>query len=312
MTTNIHPNLKKLSPSSVVTLHRCPRRFELDRLLEQPDLGDDDDVHTDYGSVVGIGVQSYLVTNDYNRAAFTIFLAWTKSIDDEDGQKAKKTFWHALIALDRFVEFRKTVFNYMELAVFDNKPAIELGFRIDCGDGFYYRGKLDAVLVNKNQRTLAVLENKTTKNKIVHEAMYKNSAQGGYSVVLDAVAQAMGLGVTSAWKVEYLIYKTFDMQWERLPITKTHLDRANWLRQILIDKAELISYAEGEYFPKRGESCYAFFRPCRHFDYCTLSNKILLMGKEPVIKEDKQDEYQFHFSLVDLIDSQLRRQEGGG
>lgn len=302
----VHPNLKLLSHSSSVLLHKCPRKYELYKMTPPEPDKDENDEHTDFGHIVGYGVQSFLEHGDVQRATFDMFMGWRKSLDDDGGERSKKTFWHAIYALDKFVGIRKTVFGNHTIATFDGKPATELGFSIDFGDGFFYRGLLDALLFDTRNNELVVYEGKTTKFSNVHEAVFKHSAQSlGYSLVVDAIAAKLGLTVGSSYKVNYCIYKTFKFEWEVMPFQKNYTQRALWIKNTLADKDRIVKHAREQYFPMHGENCYDFFRPCKWFGVCELKSMI-----DPVVpvKTEKLEKYQFHFSVQDLINSQLQRQ----
>lgn len=305
----IHPNLKQMSNSSDEVLHKCPRKFEQYKLLPNNTIrGGDGDEHLDFGTIVGIGIQDVLITGSYDHACFTMFKAWNNILDDESGAKARKTFWHALYAVERFCSFNSTVLGNYELVYFNDQPATELGFTIDVGDGFNYRGKVDAVLRHRMRGEIVGLECKTTKNKIVHEAMFKHSGQAlGYSLVLDTIVPLLGLPEISSMTVIYCIYKTFEYSWEKLEFSKSLTTRAKWIKNLLVDKQQIMQYAEDDYFPMRGEACYDFFRPCPYFGTCELSNNALLLGKEAEVKKDKEGDYPFKFNILEIIEAQLAR-----
>lgn len=301
----IHPNFKLLSHSSAVLLHKCPKKYELYKLLGKDGKQDDDeDGHLSFGDVVGYGVQDFLVHGDINHAHFSTFMRWKKGLDNEDGVKSRKTFWHALYAVDKFVGLRQTALSNYSLVTVNGKPAVELGFSIDLGHGFFYRGLLDELLYNNLTRTLEVGENKTTKYQNVHEANFKNSGQGlGYSLVLDAIAKKLGIEQGSSYFVKYLVYKTFGYEWEVFNFPKSHTERAMWIRNLLRDKQHIAEYANDEYFPMHGENCYDFFRPCPYFGTCTISRNYLVPN--PKVQVEAEDKYPFKFSLEELIAAQL-------
>lgn len=304
----MHPNLGQLSHSSSVLLHGCARRYELTKLSDRRESnGNSGDTHLDFGSVVGSGTQELLVSNDIKRAAFAAFMQWQKAIDDEDGTRDKKTFWHALYALDKFAGLQRTVLGRYELAYIAGKPAIELGFSIDCGGGFTYRGFLDALLIDKTRNELVVYEGKTTKFKNVHEAVFKHSGQSlGYSLIVDRIATVLEREVGSSYKVIYGVYKSTAMEWEVFNFLKNHTERALWIKNILIDKGHIQEYVKDDYFPMHGENCYNFFRPCEFFGTCTLSNKYIV-GSDIVERVDDPAKYTYNFSLAELIETQLAK-----
>lgn len=307
----IHPNLKRLSHSAETLLHACPRLYELDRLSPKREE-DDGDVHTDFGKIVGIGIQDFLVHKDKDRAAFKMFLEWKKDLDRDEqgvyGNEVKKSFYHALYALDKFLTFKDTALTNYEVVHFNGQPATELGFIIDCGDGFIYRGKLDALLVNRISGSYAVFDCKTTGAKRTHDAMFKNSGQGlGYSLVVDAIANSLENLQDKSYEIIYALYKTNSYEWESFRFSKSHTQRAVWIKQILMDMRHIAEYAEEGFFPMYGENCFKFFKPCKFFDICEMSNEVLV-GKEPEIKEDKEEDYKFRFDLNEVIEAQLAKQ----
>lgn len=304
----IHPNLKLLSQSSQVLEEACPRRYELDRLSER--MEKEEDIHLDFGTVVGDLVQHYMVTDSVDDAVFQMFMRWPRELftESQEEEKNKKNFWYALYALDRFVPLRKSVLDEYEVAAFNGKPAKELGFVIDCGDGFKYRGKLDLLLVSKKTQRFACMEIKTTNSTRLHPAMYQNSGQGiGYSAIVDIVASKYGMQQRDAFPVIYPVYQSKQQEWEEFRFTKKKTSTVNWLRHLLRTIQHISEYAEDGFFPMYGQSCFDFFRPCPFFDTCEMDNRFLV-GANPALKEDKEGEYQFHFTLDELIAAQLEKQ----
>lgn len=303
-------NLGQLSHSSCCTLHACPRKYELEKYSEtKRGWGE---VHLDYGQVVGVGVQEYLVRRNLNDAKIKMFAMWKDDLDGADDSifserdNKNKTFWSALHAIDRFVPIAEEELGLWEVATLNGRPATELGFSIDLGSGIFYRGFIDVVLIHRMNRRLLVIENKTTGFNRVHEAQFKNSGQAlGYSLVLDKLQQLLDLGDTSSYHVCYPVYKTTGFSWEFLVFKKNHTMRTMWLRNILVDKAQLLGYVNDEYFPMRGESCYNFMRPCDFFGMCELSNDVLY-PKGFVEREEREGKYDYHFSITELIDAQMR------
>ena len=312
----MHPNLKRLSHSAQVLLEACPRLFELDRL--SPNVRDEGtNVHLDFGTLVGSLVQSYLVHSSIDKAAWEAFLTYPRELFPQAGdldfeleKTSKKDFWYALLALDKFIavkndpEFGLTQY---EVPFIDGKPAVELGFSIDCGDGFFYRGKLDAFLIHKVNRSFAVLENKTTGSNTVHEAMFHNSGQGiGYSTIVDMLASKLGLTKQrNNFPIFYPIYQSTKKEWTVMRFVKTKTSHANWIRHLLYNIQHISEYAENEFFPTYGQNCYRFNRPCKFFEQCTMDTKFLV-GPSPSVKVDKEEEYTYHFSLQEIIQTQLQ------
>lgn len=303
----VHPNVSKMSHSSSNLLHSCPRKFYLYKMMKnryvRGVLESEDSEDLKFGSAVGEGVQSAMAgTNAY----WDIFRSWKGGIDDEDGLAKRKTFWHALYAVDRFIPFYNEHLSQCELLFFDGKPAVELGFIIDCGGGFEYRGKLDALLINKITNRLVPFEGKTTGMKFVHPAMYQNSGQAlGYKLVTDVIARALGIPFQDQFTVAYSVYKCWQQAWEYMEFQKTHSQMALWIKNILEDIATIERHSDADYWPQHGESCYSFNKPCGYLDVCGYKDKLLL-GAEPkdiTPKMDKESDYPFKFKLEELVET---------
>ena len=253
--SSIHYNLRTLSYSGLLTLHSCPRKFELNRLLPNsfdPEKDEDAAGHLDFGTVVGNGIQELLISKSLDKAMFRAFLDWNDNLESERGAKSNKTFWHALQAIGKFTEISNGPLSQYELAYFQGKPAVELGFAVDCGDGFTYRGKLDALLIHKTTREYLPLECKTTGWKYLDEAMYGNSSQGtGYGIVIDRVAHESEL-TFSGYDIFYPVYMTSKAEWVPFRFHKNNTSRALWLQSTLLDVEHIRQYADLGYFPTRG------------------------------------------------------------
>ncbi len=309
----IHYNLRTVSYSALLTLHSCPRRFELNRLIPRgydPDKDDDANGHLDFGTVVGNGVQELLVSKSMDKAIFRAFLDWKDNLDSERGERSKKTFWHAVEAIKRFTELMNGPLSQYEMVYFEGKPATELGFSIDCGDGFTYRGKLDALLIHKTKREYLPIECKTTGSYTIAEAMYGNSNQGlGYGIVIDRVVHE-GITEVSGYDIFYPVYSTFKREWIPFRFPKGNTSRALWLQNTMLDITDIQKYSEIDYFPTRGESCYSFGRECKYYGQCHLDNSILIGNREDIpIKLDKVGEFPLEFSLIELMEAQAGKQK---
>lgn len=235
------------------------------------------------------------------QVVWKMFLGWhTPSLFDE-AEKLNKSLWTAILAIQRFALIRDAVLRDYDLVYYEGKPACELSFSILLPDGFRLRGFVDAVLRHRTTGEVLVLECKTTGSATVNPATYKNSAQAiGYSVVLDHLYPDL-----SSYKVLYLVYTTKQGEYIPLPFTKTFLQRALWIRELLLDIETIKMYAEAEIFPMRGESCYSFFRECEYINTCTLSTEYLTKPCTPE-QEDRTD-YQVVITLADLLTTQLSK-----
>jgi hypothetical protein len=318
----MHPNLKLLSFSSSTLLHNCPRKFQLYRLVKKELAPErESNVHLDFGSLVGYGCQLYLCGLEGQQVWLHMLQVYQRDLNEDilsGNRPAFKTFYHALHAVDKFrTEMIIGELHQYELVTFERDgtsvPAIELSFRIDCGDGFYFRGKLDALLRHKISRRFAVLETKTTTQTRVAESSYRNSAQGiGYSVVVDAIAAQLGEVTDAPYDILYPVYRTREMDWTVFSFPKTAVQRALWLQDILLDKSRLTEYSNVGHFPMYGNNCYSYGRECEYFGSCDMSQQFLIgdIKDVVVIKElTNPPPVAFEFTLEELIAAQVAKLE---
>lgn len=274
--TNVN-KLKLLSHSSIGTLNTCARKYEIYKLGllgREPST-----IDTAFGHAVGAGIASLLVTGgDIGLAKLHAFAAWEVDIT-WNNEKAKKSFYHACLALEVFKANQlESILEEWEVLTINGKPAVELAFCVVMPNGYYYRGFIDAVLIHKETRTIKVLEIKTTKANNVSPATYRNSFQGvGYGTVLDAMSSE--LNINSEFYVDYLVYQTGAMNYIPFPFLKTFFQRAKWLTQ-LQTVADTIDFylARNQQLPMDGDSCYNFYRECPYYGRCEDDNEKLVIS----------------------------------
>jgi hypothetical protein len=295
--------IRQLSYSSLLTLHSCPRKFQLNRLRSTHRAEEDtkSSITFAYGHVVGEAIQLALTGLSKDEIIWKMFLMWHTDLLARD-DKGNKSFWESVTALDRFLALRAQGFlNEYELVYYHGRPACELSFCIVLPDGFRLRGFVDAVLRHRISGKVLVLECKTTGSSSLNPATYKNSAQAiGYSIVLDHLFPEL-----SAYEVLYLIYTTKDREYNPIPFTKTYLQRALWIRELLLDVEMVKMYEDAGVYPMHGESCFSFFRECEFFQTCTLSTDYLTKPCTP--EEEDRTEYQVVISMNDLLTTQLEK-----
>lgn len=306
------PRLKQLSYSSRLKLHECPQAYRLYKLqnplASKEDILSEGSITLQFGKAVGTGIQRVLCGWSETQWLMEMFANWECDLLSVD-EKRKKSFWYAVIAVQKFAYLRSSglLLKGYEVLEWEGKPAIELGFCITLPDGFKERGYLDAALHNPSTGAVAVLEAKTTWFT-VNPAMYKNSSQAiGYSVVLDKV-----VGAPSDYTVYYPVYKTTAFEWEVFPFNKRFAERAAWLQEILYDIQDIQRYEETGHYPRRGESCFKFNRECKYFGSCTLSIQHLTTPLAPGDEEKLADEaasYQIQVTFEELLQEQLDRTE---
>jgi hypothetical protein len=260
-----------------------------------------------YGTLVGEGMALCLEGKTLEETVLQLFLNWPIDLMDENTRQ-KKSFWLGIFAVQRFFSLRDAGFlEDYELVIYKDKPATELAFQVLLPNGFRYRGFVDAVLRHKETGAIMVLEAKTSSGT-ANQAMYKNSGQAlGYSVVLDILFPEL-----SSYTVLYLVYETNSYEYKELPFTKSLLQRALWLQELLIDCQMVELYESYNTYPMHGESCFDFFRDCEYLSLCTMSTdkltKLLTTVMLDKIEEDSE-KYEFSVDFFDLVAAQVSKGE---
>jgi hypothetical protein len=302
--SNFDPRVMDLSYSSLLTLHSCPRKYELykKRTTHRSEQLEKETITFSYGHIVGEAIQGSLAGLSKQEIIWKMFLRWAPDLFAED-TKSNKSFWSAILALEKFQSIRAQGFlDEYELVYYEDKPAVELSFCINFPDGFRLRGFVDAVLRNKNTGAVMVLELKTTGANTVNPAQFKNSAQAiGYSIVLDVLFPDI-----NSYEVLYLVYQTLKQDFIPIPFNKSYLQRALWIRSLLHDIEIIKMYEDSGIYPMHGESCFSFFRECEYINTCQLSTQYLTKPYEHELDKDNT-EYQITLSLVQIIDAQLNK-----
>lgn len=300
---------RRLSHSTRLLLHKCPRLFILQRLQNDRE----ESVHLSFGSSFGVGFQSLMLGEDIKQAVWKAFLVWDIDLLEEL-PRDKKSFFDVVSMLDKFSRLKDEFFTDKgwEVAYFNGQPAVELGARINFHDDFYYLLFIDLVMINKNTNELKVLELKTTKYDDPSPALYANSGQATlYSVFLDAIAKQYHIEAYSSYEVLYFVVSTVSRSFNPFQFKKTRLKKAIALRDISMDIEHIQEYERID-FPMYGESCYnyASHKDCPKFGICHMAiENIVCMTEEQLAEwEPKRKENPIHFELSasDLIDVQLK------
>ena len=289
----------RLSFSALNAFHTCERKFQLERLLVG-EMAKEDYPSTVLGHSFGKGVATYLLTRDKYQSLYQGWMAYWPIIEE-----AKRNQTIAANLLECSFPYLDNILEDWEVAVFRNKPAVELSFCLNINETFYYVGYIDVILRNKWTGMYAVLENKTTALNIFDLApMYANSGQAlGYSIVLDTIA--------GEEKADYGVYyfvgqlgagNGYQPTIHPLLFNKTLSDRYNWFISLLMDVQRLEEMLEINVFPMRGHNCLQYMRPCRQFSTCQLH----ALDQYKVAAVD-EIQYDFTYDLDKVISNHIER-----
>lgn len=278
------PGVINLSYSRSRVLHECPRKFQL---REKYAAGNRvATVHTEFGHAYAAMVQEFFRTKDIDRSIVAGMAAWDmEDLFAEKPGKSVKCWEEVLIAFDCFVDniYPADFEGKWELAQLDDHPAVELLFYIDIYGRYSYQGHIDLILQSVADNSLCVWEIKTTE-RIVHPAMYSNSAQAtSYTVVCDELARKYNLH--NKYQVGYIVYNP--KQEENFGHTVYHFPKPpttkiDAINTILSECTQIQQYEDMGFYPKNGDSCYNFYRACDLYGLCDLT----------VLQEDQDTAYE--------------------
>lgn len=309
--------LKSISYSKSLTLHACPKRFQIDTLggLQDDEAETPGTVTFAFGHAVGAALQTLFIPGKTKQdAILAAFLAWDIPLWEELPKK-KKSFWYVLRAIDLAEHLVKDIQSEgWIIAEFNDRPAVEYSFLIHLPNNFRFAAHVDLILYHPERNVFRVIEVKTSGYSQIHEAVFGNSSQAlSYSLVLDYIAKHK-----TTYDVLYIVYSCPAMEFTLLPFSKSHLVKAEWIRDILYDCQTIEYFLKQDYFPKRGESCYDFFRPCPYFGGCGYSNEYLGINNEKILEKlilkeeqntkiDKHNKkgYDLEISLEELVKDRL-------
>lgn len=287
----------RLSHSTLDLLHTCERKFQIERLLAGGGEREESE-HLSFGHCFGEGIAEYLVSQDKEAALYKAWLAYWPQVETD-----KKNQAEAINALNAAFGFLDNILQEYEVVSFEGKPAVELSFRLDIDETYYFVGYVDVVLRNRWTGKYCIFEVKTTGLAIYDLApLYVNSGQAlGYSVALDKI---VGEEVAS-YDVIYFVAqlgKDYSPKIHIIPFSKTLLDRLNWFLTLGLDVKHLREMAELNVYPKRGSNCLQYNKPCRQYGTCGLH---AFDTPAPIVEDTV--EYQFVYTMDELIADHLRR-----
>lgn len=298
--TETHPY--RLSDSTLRILYSCEKKFQLLRLCKIDTEKRETSPAAIRGSAFGVGVQVYLQTQDINKALIATWMNYWPIEEERPYISCSRTL-NNLIVIKPYLD--KLLERY-EVAYFNDKPAVELSFRLNKnGSKWHFVGFIDVVMFDRQENMYVVFELKTTGYKLHDlEPVYKNQSQAlAYSIIIDKVAGEK----QSKYGVVYLVIR--DKGKDPIPdiyiyeFSKTLTDRLKWFISYGLDVQRLEQLEELDIFPMRGNSCVSFNRPCPLYGNCQLES--LTQMKRPI--PETEEEYDFVFDLDDIVEDHLQR-----
>ena len=329
-----HSGARALSHSRIELLNTCGRKFELEGKLNIRKY--ENNMTFAFGHMFGTGAQAIIEGLTLEEALWRVFAEWEIDIEDlgtAAEQKAKKSFWYGIEALEYFydmvhngetnrqasvIEIDFTQYDIAKITIDNGEiiPANELEVVLECGEDFYYECHIDLVLQHKVTKRFAVLDMKTSSANTMHPANFNTSPQvTGYMMCVDAALNKNAehqeaIDSTVDFDALYCVYLTKSQTFQTFKFTKTPLHRTQWIEYMVsnmdrITRLEELSDA-GLHYPIDSKGCFAYFRPCYFNGNCHLPNEVL--GAQPEMGQAFDlDETPPHLTVT--LDSLIERQE---
>lgn len=279
---NIENGAIPYSHSLSELLWTCPRKFQLKVLNGRG--RHDNSITLTYGHAVAAGIQAALDGASPEKQLLEMMLNWSVPLWDRDNKG--RSFSTAMLALETFNRIKPLILKGWEAAWFidqhgNKRSGIEFDFLIQFPGNTSYQGHIDVILWHPEKRQFKILELKTTGS--YHEETYRNKGQTlGYSLIIDHIVDSMQsmiqlseeelATVHASSQVLYLVWDCGRCEFEQLPLTHTRLAKAEFIQAVTCDLSQIKMYQEINFFPKRGENCFNFFRACEFYGTCDLQS----------------------------------------
>lgn len=278
------PDIIPLSYSRFNTLHSCPRKFLLKELKQQKTPFES--VDCSYGTAFGAGIQEMFRSDDIHRTIVAALAAWDyQEFEDIWGKKHDKSFWMCIASLEAFYASKfQDLYSEYELARIDGHEGIELFVYIAVGESYSYQVHIDLILQHRISGALAVVEIKTS-GMVQQEANWGNSEQTlGYYAIIETLSRRYNLPMEP--RVYYITQTTGKLQdtysdqgFNIFCYEKPIGNSASFVQNLMVNIGVVELYIDSQHFPKRGNSCVTYGRPCEFYGMCDMEH---LMNAEPV------------------------------
>ena len=274
------PFLKTLeiSHSSRCAFRSCPRKFEFRKIYNNSRRSEG--LATGAGKAMHAGVQEYLTNYDEEAAIWAMMreypIKYQKSFAAERSIDASYISLMHAIHWEKLQEFELAQIVVGEHAV--SMPATEVPFILRIKNfPFYpngqtvtvdYVGFIDLILFNKIENKYLNWDIKTTTKDIDQSVLFQFDEQClPYGLVLEAL---LGNNISLGYDVAYwsILINHLEPKNKLYSYNKTQADIQDWIRGYLSDLNLIKQYYNDNWFPRHGNACMGFNRPCANFDFC--------------------------------------------
>lgn len=295
----VFPRLDKLelSHSSCSSLHSCPRKIEFRKIYNNSRR--DESYAAGTGSAMHAGIQKFLETGSQEDAIWAMMrkhpMAFQKSFSDAQSLDVLYATLMSAINWHKLEQFELAKIKKPDGTLV---PAIEVPFKLCIKDyPFYddggcipidYIGYMDLIMYDKLEDKYVVWDIKTTTKDVDLFPSFAFHEQClPYGLVLESI---LGNDATKGFDVAYwsVLKNIFTPRNKFYEFYKTENDIQEWLRGYLLDLQAIRQYYNMGWFPRRGNACLAWSRPCNNFDFCESRDPKtieMMLAQDPEQKE---------------------------
>ena len=298
----------ELSHSSRCAFRACPRKFEFRKLYNNSRRSES--LAAGSGTALHNGIQTYLATGDREEAEWhfirTFPIEFQKSLYDNRSIVGSWVTLQNMMNWERLQEFELARISVNG----EEKPATEVPFilRIEnfpwYEDGepitIDYVGYIDLIMYSKLNDTFAVFDIKTTEKNFDESVKYTFDEQClPYGLVLESL---LNHDLSLGFEVDYWVAVTnaLEPRNKLYSFQKSPVDIQEWLVNYIEDLGQIRKYYLQGYFPRYGNACMGFNRPCVNADFCSTRDRDtieMLIASDELQKEGREVE---PWVIVDL------------
>lgn len=295
--TQLRPFKNLRSYSSTEAFHTCPRLYQLNK-CQIPGIEHGSVIFT-YGHAVGAGVAEYDKTKDLGRAVFAAFCRWDLPLLERGmtrgGGFDGRCFASVVRALEKYEQLYEA-----DIAFLSDYEFVEAEYTValDMEDGNYHLSHIDTMFRHRSNEKILIKENKTTSYSKIER--YANSDQAlSYSILVRSEGQV-------EYTVLYTVYDIAAQEWKVYEFPKNIYAKAQWVADQVQINRTIDAYNALGFFPKRGQNCMQYNKPCRFFGQCDLPPE-RSWEELPLIRSfddiEKIEPVHLKLTLTQLIDS---------
>lgn len=281
--------MRDLSYSSNKELKTCARKYQIRKLFTQPKHSWETGLAAVGGTAMHEYIQNMLVTNDREQARLAFFYAYDFVAEEEATEFTRNT--RAFEACLHAVEdawFNKMNLDPSELAWFningERRPAIEVQFQIVFRNpawacDYRHRGAIDTVLYNSFYKRYKAIDYKTHRDfkelsSENQDFKFKYDDQlVPYGLVIEQLTQG-DLGPKLEFDTEYhsIFIDIQNPDHRPYPFRRSMSDVHQWYERIVELIMRMESYNSREVWPRTGNGCESWGKPCTFFNKCHIED----------------------------------------